>query len=570
VPFKLAVASIELVSGTEVETPEDGMTVFFGPNNSGKSLLLRELTTELNSSPHGYAPPGKCIAKARLDKQGSLDDLLAELQRRGYQPHRGDDGESYYPGQPGNTSVSYTPAVIQNSWDSNQLGGISHFLWSYQATNDRLGDQTQAASLNDLELPNHPVQLLSDSATEHERFSKMVEHAFGEKISINRYNQLQRLLVGETGLPDEVMPISRELKQAYYRLPTVAEQGDGFRAFVNVLLQSVVRPAPLIIIDEPEAFLHPPQARLLGRYLAEAVPQGSQVFVATHSSDFLAGVIEARSGRPVALVRLANAGGRRSARVLTPDAVAELVDSPLLRYSNIIAGLFHDGVVLCEAATDCQFYAATLDVTHSPSAPRSNLEFLHVNGKDPLADTAEKLRRCGLPVAVIADLDLIREEGKFKAAVERLGGTWSEVESDVKAVNQHAETVVITKPIRVVREDVKAILASAADSAALSQEQAERIRGAVKFESGWAIIKRGGKDALRGQDAYLAIERIIAYAAQLGLFLVPVGELEGWVPRVPSGNKKNWFNRVFTEGHWRNPSDELRAFITAVASHTRG
>jgi ABC-type cobalamin/Fe3+-siderophores transport system ATPase subunit len=37
------VAKVMLSYGTVVEPPLDGMTVFTGPNNSGKSLLLREI-----------------------------------------------------------------------------------------------------------------------------------------------------------------------------------------------------------------------------------------------------------------------------------------------------------------------------------------------------------------------------------------------------------------------------------------------------------------------------------------------------------------------------------------------
>ncbi|MEV0989569.1 hypothetical protein [Streptomyces sp. NPDC049949] len=43
--------------------------------------------------------------------------------------------------------------------------------------------------------------------------------------------------------------------------------------------------------------------------------------------------------------------------------------TPSLRYSNIISGLFHDGVVLCESEGDCQFYAASFDVTKDPLRP---------------------------------------------------------------------------------------------------------------------------------------------------------------------------------------------------------
>ncbi len=565
-PFRFAVASLDLTDGTKLEPPQDGMTIFFGPNNSGKSLLLRELSLHLNAQPR-IPESRKWIDVLHVERAGELEDLLNALHQRGYMPREHDDGEFHYPGPPSNNST-YTPPTIQQSWTQGQFGGMPHFFWSYQGTEQRLGDHTQTPMLTDLQMPNHPVQQLSNSLEEHAAFSRMVERAFGEKVSINRYNQQQRLLVGETRLPDEAPPISEPLRLAYNRLPGVVEQGDGFRAFVNVLLQSVVRPAPVIIIDEPEAFLHPPQARLLGRYLAERVPAGSQVFVATHSSDFLAGVLEAAGHRRVALVRLAPTEGRRNALPLAPDAVAELLNTPLLRYSNIISGLFHDGVVLCEADTDCQFYAATSDVVRGDDGPASNLVFLHVSGKARLADTAHKLRQCGLPVAVIADLDLIRDAGQFKAAIQLLGGNWADVESDAKTVNQHANSVVINNSAKKVLDEIKALLGSPKETDALTTEQSQKIAELVKNANGWTTLKQGGLGVLSG-DAYAAVERLLQYGAGLGLFLVPVGELEMWVRKVPSGNKKAWFNRVFSDGHWRNPTQELRDFVMAIEDYAR-
>ena len=453
-----------------------------------------------------------------------------------------------------NAGAGISAQQLENYWQHQNFQIMSHFLVTYQGTQDRLNDHTQAPMLSGLQLASHPTQQLAASRDEHDRFSKMVERAFGEKIALNRYEQNLQMLVGETGLPDEVPPI--------------LEQGDGFRAFVNVLSRSMVRPAPVIIIDEPEAFLHPPQARLLGRYLASRTPEDCQVFIATHSSDFLAGVLGAER-KPVALVRLANSTGTRTARVLEPDAVAELLDTPLLRYSNIISGLFHDGVILCEAESDCQFYAATLDVAHTADDLDSNLVFLHVNGKSRLADTADKLRKCGLPVAVVADLDLIRDPGQFRPAVELLGGTWSDVEGAVSSVSQHVNSLVITQSAQSVLEGVKNILGSPKATEVLTTDQAQKIAELAKAGNGWVTLKRGGVSALSGTNAYSAVISLIEYAAKIGLFLVPVGELEGWVPQVPSGNKKTWFNTVFNEGYWRQPTTELRSFALDVEAYTR-
>jgi hypothetical protein len=45
------------------------------------------------------------------------------------------------------------------------------------------------------------------------------------------------------------------------------------------------------VIDEPEAFLHPPQARLIGSSLVQDRRDNRQLFIATHSADILSGVL---------------------------------------------------------------------------------------------------------------------------------------------------------------------------------------------------------------------------------------------------------------------------------------
>ena len=45
-------------------------------------------------------------------------------------------------------------------------------------------------------------------------------------------------------------------------------------SFMGLMVAVITANFPLIIVDEPEAFLHPPQARLLGRKLATNAPGG--------------------------------------------------------------------------------------------------------------------------------------------------------------------------------------------------------------------------------------------------------------------------------------------------------
>jgi predicted ATP-dependent endonuclease of OLD family len=75
------------------------------------------------------------------------------------------------------------------------------------------------------------------------------------------------------------------------------------RSFASVLLDKFTSEYSIMLIDEPEAFLHPPQARLLGKMLATHNPDSRQLFIATHSEDFLQGLLDA-DNESVIVVRI--------------------------------------------------------------------------------------------------------------------------------------------------------------------------------------------------------------------------------------------------------------------------
>ncbi|MBK9599392.1 MAG: ATP-binding protein, partial [Flavobacteriales bacterium] len=130
-------------------------------------------------------------------------------------------------------------------------------------------------------------------------------------------------------------------------MPELQRQGDGMRSFAGVLLHTTVGHESIFLLDEPEAFLHPPQARLLGRMLVEDKQANRQLFIATHSGDVLKGILDSGS-KNVRVVRLRREGNVNIMRQLDNDKITELWGDPLLRYSDILDGLFHEKVIITE------------------------------------------------------------------------------------------------------------------------------------------------------------------------------------------------------------------------------
>jgi len=73
---------------------------------------------------------------------------------------------------------------------------------------------------------------------------------------------------------------------ADYRLPlTMDESSSAVRSLliVGLYLRHIARPGDLLMIDEPELYLHPRNQRRLARLFARLVNLGIKVFVSTHS-----------------------------------------------------------------------------------------------------------------------------------------------------------------------------------------------------------------------------------------------------------------------------------------------
>ncbi|WP_168724495.1 AAA family ATPase [Streptomyces sp. A1547] len=533
------------------------MTLFIGPNNCGKTALLRELAPRVtNPAALQHAP--LWIRQVLSSHEGSAEDFLLWAKERG---HRSFDvyGEKHLRGG-SNAAGSLAESDAKNWWTLGEYDHLQSLLVTAQWTDRRLQGRSDAQRWDHAEPAAEPVQFLYEDPALLKAFAAYTREAFGEEISVDWTVPGLQLRVGTTGIPD-VTPPTPELVTAYRQLPPLVTQGDGFRAFVEILLNTVLRPTPVVVIDEPEAFLHPPQARLLGRILAQ-LPGQTQVFVATHSADFLAGVLDASESRPLSLIRLDRSGDQPRARALAPEDVADLLRIPLLRYSNIISGLFYDRAVLCESEGDCQFYAAAFDATRDDSAAHENTIFLHTGGKARLADTARRLRHCGIPTAVVADLDLLNDHGTVKRAVNALGGDIAPLTPDVKTLNDHANGQRIIPTIEGFRKEVTSVL-TGSGNAPLTEQMTDRIKSLLKGTSGWGALKRSGLSALSG-DEYTAADRLLNATASLGLFLVPCGELESWVRKIPSSNKQNWLAEVFNTGEYTNPSTDLQSFCQKI------
>lgn len=513
--------SVTFNDNTSIKLEQNSIIVFTGANNSGKSQVLKDIEHELDKSDQTSAI---IINKIEFDYYGSINESQF------FNEHFKIDHNGYYHFPESNNG--FTQDMLKNYWKSHTLYNELHKLFIKRlSTEIRL---TSSNALNRHSNPEkHPIYKLNNNERLSQKLSDYFRQAFGVDLIINR-NEMQTIPLHIGQAPDkEAFTIATQ--DDYYNqistLPKLQDQGDGMRSFASILLDTFTSDYPITLIDEPEAFLHPPQARILGKMLANNSRNNRQLFISTHSEDFLQGLLDAENEN-VTIIRINREDNVNHMSILYNEEIRKLWSNPLLRYSNILSGLFHEKVVVCESDYDCLFYQAIIDAVcehNNEIAP--DILFTHCGGKARVKDVVSALRAVDVPVVAICDFDLINSKQVFKPIIEAFEVDWTrEISSDMQ----------------IIYDSINARNRSHNDV--------------------WTQLKKIGKAGLLG-DEPAAYSRVEAICKSAGLFIVPVGEMECFYKTI-NKEKKDWVYHVLENYDLAiEPNlEEARKFVQSVVN----
>ncbi|WP_380163770.1 AAA family ATPase [Jannaschia sp. R86511] len=550
--------SITDIAGLKTELPATGIIVVVGPNNSGKSTFLREIyggiTGEGVYDSRGSSQR-RWLADASVEVSGSQAAIEAWFNDRAGRV----TSEPHYAGmlslrpEDAMNTPNWNLEAVQRAFELTRreptlshLGPLRRFVARYIGAAERLNLSNEAPIRDTRQSPSHALHFLVDDADLEKRVSDRMFRAFGFRVCINRLDPAgTSLRIGNIEFGAASLPASRDLLEAFDDLPNVNDEGDGVRSFASLLLDVMTGDRFLTFIDEPEAFLHPPQARQLGTVLAQDGPSRGQIFLATHSRDLVQGVLEGvgRGARDVAILRLDHtAQGARTMHLLSPARVKELWSDPLMNYSRIVDGLFHRGVVVTEDDSDARFYEAHVDAATRHLAPHDFL-FIGVGGKGALPRAVEILRDLRIKAVAVGDIDVLdNPELVDKLCLAAGVGLTDAERSCLDRLNQKIDDQRSAPTVR----QLRALLAS------LAEERAEApIDDATKAElsrlsraqGGWQGVKRGGVNSLQG-PLFDDVTFLLQVLAPRGILLVREGKLERFYPELDRGSGRSYVNRV--------------------------
>lgn len=507
---------------TELSLLQNSIIVFTGANNCGKSQVLKDVENGLNTF-NDSSPI--VIKKCEYCFKGSLleDSFIRE--------HFVVDKNGHY--KVLETNTTFHTDTLSYNWKNRTLDNELYRLFVL-----RLSTELRLTSSNNLirnsNATKSPIYKLYNNDTLAQKISDYFHQAFGVDLVVNRNDMMTvPLHIGQA--PDKTAFTLKERDEYYNKvekLPTLQEQGDGMRSFASILLDTFTSEYSITLIDEPEAFLHPPQARLLGKMLAENNPNNRQLLISTHSEDFLQGLLDS-ANLNVTVFRINREGSVNKMSYLKNKEIKKLWGNPLLRYSNILSGLFHDKVIVCESDNDCLFYQAVLNAIYEFKNEISpNILFTHCGGKTRIKDVVSALKAVKVPVVAICDFDLINATQNLKPIIESFGLEWNgELSANMKIIYDNMN--------------------------------AKNQTG----QNSWAEIKKIGKTGFTG-SAPAAYDRVEAICKNAGLFVVPVGEMECFDKTV-NKEKKDWVYHVLENYNLGSEVklEEARKFVQAVVDY---
>lgn len=495
--------------------PASHVTVFVGPNNSGKSQVLREIEQ--------FCRTGTRTTTAVVLDQIAFSGLpqveaSAAIVKLTQAPNPGESVQVGHQiigsrGTRQQVAVANLEQFVVNP-NANPQAFCSWFLTHCTL---RLDGQSRIGLVNmqpagDLQLaPQSSLQVLFRDDVKRQEVRRIVADAFNSYFVIDPTSSGHfrvRLSPRPPSTAIEERGIHAEAVQFHGNAQLIDQASDGVKAFTGIVVELVAGDPRVLLIDEPEAFLHPSLASTLGNEISRAaVSTDKRVFVATHSPNFVMGCIQ--SGTPVNIVRLTYRAGVATARILPSNDLLELMRKPLLRSTGVLSGLFYEFVVVTESDADRAFYQEINErlLRFQPEMGIPNCLFINGQNKQTVKTIIQPLRELGIPAVGVVDVDVVKDGGKV----------WTD-------------------------------LLVAASVPALEHGSLGQLRGAVRsaMDNTNKDMKRdGGVDILQGTDKEAALN-LFEHLAEYGIFVVPGGELESWLkPLGATGHSPNWLIDIF-------------------------
>lgn len=570
-----------------------GLTVIVGPNSSGKTQLLHDIEHVIQGKRRQLI----VAEDIEYKKPENYETFIQTLEFEGYlkrtfnsngqkiinkiSPNFGrgggvgdiseNDATTSF-----NNFLNYLPQKKSYS-DVPFLSQFGLLLSTILFLSNRLTLVNQQHSFDyENSPPSNDFQALYLNDPAQENLTEEIMNTFGKGIWLDATKgNILCLRVSESKTMPSDADRRSPTKMAQYR--TIENEGDGFKSYVGICISLLLGRRPICLIDEPELCLHPPQAYVLGKFIGKFCNDSSHMtLVATHSSHLLRGIIEKSDN--ACILRMTRNNGEFKGSLVEPSILKDSTKRPLIKAETILDGIFSDAIILVEAESDRIVYEAAWEKISDSFL--FDIRFISVGGTGGFLEVLKFYNILHIPVSIISDLDIILDKDKLKNILDRL-----------KAEGESKEKIL--EKCQLIREKLNQILPKISEN-----EFKTELKSLVEMDIRWENVddfkiskkltdiaediqrngnlKRGGiANFSNNNDIFQLINEVIELLHSVGLFCVPVGELEYWVADLmkdgPSRKRKaEWAHeaaRRIRESD--SKTDDIWDFLKNIGQHLK-
>lgn len=519
------------------------VTIFVGPNNSGKSKILTEIQEFCKNGTINHTfnliddITFNGILEENISNEIINNTLLPNPDERinpGYILFGNGDKRHHVP--------ETTPILFLSSPNSRKQEFCIYYLSNKTLKLDALNriNLINERPLGDMQKsPTNDLAILFRDDEKREEARRIIYEAFNLYFVIDPTNSGSlriRLSKTEPENHQQERGLHKEAVEFHKNAVEIRNASDGVKAFTGIITSIIAGNPKITILDEPEAFLHPSLSSKLGKEISNSAKiEFNRLFVSTHSSNFLMGCIQ--SGAPVNIVRLTYSNEVGTARLLDKNKIESLMRDPLLRSTGVLNALFYKYVIVTEGDSDRAFYQEINErlIQFKPGDAIHDCLFINAVGKDTIWKIVKPLREMGIPAVGIYDIDILKNDGS----------NWT-----------------------------NALKASFVPE--LSHQPLGQTRSLIKkkfTDIGKDMKKDGGIQALPDSEKEAA-NNMFNQLEEYGIFTVREGEVEHWLSDLKvNAHKSVWLSEIFLKmgsdpkdsNYVRPSNDDVWGFMKKIS-----
>ncbi|MCA9144355.1 MAG: AAA family ATPase [Planctomycetales bacterium] len=570
------IRSITPRGGQPVEV--GAITAIVGPNNSGKSETLRDiLRLAANFDPSTMdrsseeEPRPVVLNDLNFVPKLSIERMLHGLKIIDPNSSEGTIVQGIGPDlkTPQQRAISrelqnilYRPVMNAKSVWASSLGDLMRLRISYVGSNDRKRLVASTLAASPLQGPENLLQVLHYAdANLHQGLTDAFAAAFGGmQVRLDTSERITLSLRVAREFPKALADPIEQVRQQQ-QLHRIDQEGDAYQSFVAIVLTMLLGQGRVILIDQPEAYLQPSQARFLGRWIAaNASGLACQVFVSTGDVAFLQGLAE---GAPsLTILRTERKDDITSFHSIPHEATRALARFPIFATQDALRLLFCDGAVVAAEADDQIVYETVAN--RLPTS--NNIGFIHAAGARNVGLVTKVMRQCGLPVCTVVELDVLQNEKELSDLVQAASGSpppqpWLATRDRLA---KHVEGWFDEEAIAASANEVESFLDQIKGETA-SPAAAKPLATETTGSQNWAKLRHERLEWLP-RELRMWVEELLEDLKRKGIFVSPKGRLEAWI-ETGSQDRRVWINQAMQLLHQGQCPTELQTFVKDLITH---